>query len=418
MLPTAPLLDESDDVQASIEHNNRKLTADKIISILTQVRNDKAKSNRRWIWELMQNAKDLPVPAAWGGVSVEISHTADQLGFRHNADPFRVADLTGLIQQVSSKDSNNSNAAVTGKFGTGFISTHLLSAEIWVAGVVKRPHLGQHRRFRLLLDRSGDSSEALLDKLSTALDQVLRLDQDPSFELLPNYLAERTEADLDTNFTYALATPDSQESARVGLADLVHTLPATLVNLPQIKQVRVLTPDGAEQTYCRVTLREASAEEPVAQYQVVQTDSRRPEGLPPRCFVAYETTALRLLAEVRDFTSWELVPGTGQQPMLYRDFPLIGSEKFYYPFTLNGYGFFPNEKRDSVFLNGTEGVFKANRDLLEAAQTAALAFTDWLLAQGARHRYVLATTRLPDTDLDDDAKRWYRGLLRLKRSAN
>ena len=418
MLPTPPLTDESDDVQASIEHNNRKLTADKIISILTQVRNDKAKSNRRWIWELMQNAKDLPVPEAWGGVSVEIEHRADRLIFRHNADPFRVADLTGLIQQVSSKDSNNSDAGITGKFGTGFISTHLLSAEIWVAGVVKRPHLGQHRRFRLLLDRSGDSSEALLGKLSTALDQVLRLDQDPSFELLPNYLAERTEADLDTSFTYELATPDSQESARVGLADLVHTLPATLVNLPKIKQVRVLMPDGAEQTYRRVTLREASEAEPVAHYQVVQTDSRQPAGLPARCFVAYEIEeVLRLLAEVRDFTSWALVPGTGQQPMLYRDFPLIGSEKFYYPFTLNGYGFFPNEKRDSVFLNGTEGVFKANRDLLETAQTAALAFTDWLVAQGARHRYVLATTRLPDTDLDDDAKRWYRGQQRSWRAA-
>ena len=354
-----PVLNKIDDVQASIEHNNRKLTADKIISILNQVRNDKAKSNRRWIWELMQNAKDLPVPKAWGGVSVEIDYQSDQLTFRHNADPFRVADLTGLIQQVSSKVSDSSDTDVTGKFGTGFISTHLLSARIIVAGVVQRPLLGKHRRFQLLLDRSGESSEELLGKLSEALDRILRLDQDPAFELIEHYDTERNEANLDTSFTYALTTAESQESARIGIMDLVYTLPATLVNLPKIKQVRVLMPKGTEQIYRRITWQEESDEDPIGRYEVEQTDSRRPGDAPSRYFVTYKTIKLRLLAEVRDFNTWELVPNTGQQPMLYRDFPLIGSEKFYYPFTLNGFQFFPNERRDSVFLNGAEGVFRS-----------------------------------------------------------
>ncbi|RYC70028.1 sacsin N-terminal ATP-binding-like domain-containing protein [Spirosoma sordidisoli] len=412
MNSTNPALDERNDVQASIERNNRKLTADKIISILNQVRNDKAKSNRRWIWELMQNAKDLPVPKDWGGVSIEIEYLPDQLTFRHNADPFRVADLTGLIQQVSSKASDSSDNNVTGKFGTGFISTHLLSAKIKVAGVVKRPHIGQHRRFQILLDRSGNSSEDLLIKLSSALDQVLLLDQDPAFELIEHYDAERTENDLDTSFTYDLVTGESQESARVGLADLVHTLPATLVNLPKIKQVRVLMPNGTEQTYRRVALQDEEDNDAVSRFEVVQTDSGSPTDTPSRYFVTYETDSFRLLAEVSDFSTWKLVYNTGKQPMLYRDFPLIGSEKFYYPFTLNGYHFFPNERRDSVFLNGTEGVFQANRDILEAAQIATIAFTDWLIKQGATNRFVLATTRLPEADLDDDTKKWYRGLQR------
>ena len=278
--------------------------------------------------------------------------------------------------------------------------------------MVKRPHIGQHRRFQLLLDRSGNSSEELLDKLSSALDQVLRLDQDPAFELIEHYDAERTETDLDTSITYDLVTDESQESARVGLADVVHTLPATLVNLPRIKQVRVLMPDGTERTYRRVALQNEGDHDAVSRYEVAQTDSGSPIETPSRYFVTYETDSYRLLAEVSDFSTWKLVPNTGKQPMLYRDFPLIGSEKFYYPFTLNGYHFFPNERRDSVFLNGTEGVFQANRDILEAAQTATIAFTDWLIKQGASNRFVLATTRLPEADLDDDAKNWYRGLQR------
>ena len=41
---------------------------------------------------------------------------------------FLVGNITGLIQQVSSgKPSDSTNKRITGKFGTGFISTHLLS---------------------------------------------------------------------------------------------------------------------------------------------------------------------------------------------------------------------------------------------------------------------------------------------------
>ncbi len=49
-----------DDVDLNIRRNNYKLTADKIKQILSKVLNDPSKSYRRWVWELMQNAKDVP----------------------------------------------------------------------------------------------------------------------------------------------------------------------------------------------------------------------------------------------------------------------------------------------------------------------------------------------------------------------
>jgi len=58
------------DVDASIRKNNYKLTADKIQQILSEVRNSPSKSYKRWIWELMQNAKD--VPNKFERVSVQI----------------------------------------------------------------------------------------------------------------------------------------------------------------------------------------------------------------------------------------------------------------------------------------------------------------------------------------------------------
>src|SRR5699024_1922346 len=98
-----------------------KLTADKVIRILSDVRNERTKSRRRWIWELMQNAKD--VPNKYGAVTIKITFRDSEFIFSHNGDPFKIENITGLIQQVSSgKPSDNANRRITGKFGTGFIS--------------------------------------------------------------------------------------------------------------------------------------------------------------------------------------------------------------------------------------------------------------------------------------------------------
>jgi hypothetical protein len=60
------------------------------------------------------------------------------LSFEHNGNPFsdtdapyRFDDVTNLILPVSGKD----NEFQTGKFGTGFLSTHILSLKIRVEGV-------------------------------------------------------------------------------------------------------------------------------------------------------------------------------------------------------------------------------------------------------------------------------------------
>ena len=45
----------------------------------------------RWIWELIQNAKD--VPNEFGRCRIRIEIKDDKLIFAHNGDPFRVSDL-------------------------------------------------------------------------------------------------------------------------------------------------------------------------------------------------------------------------------------------------------------------------------------------------------------------------------------
>lgn len=64
-----------------------KQAADKIRQILSAIRNNPASSAKRWVWELMQNAKDIP--NRFGKVSIEIDLMSEnKLQFRHNGNPF------------------------------------------------------------------------------------------------------------------------------------------------------------------------------------------------------------------------------------------------------------------------------------------------------------------------------------------
>lgn len=42
-----------------IAYNNYKLTADKILQLLSQIRKNSSASAKRWVWELLKNAKDV-----------------------------------------------------------------------------------------------------------------------------------------------------------------------------------------------------------------------------------------------------------------------------------------------------------------------------------------------------------------------
>ncbi|MGI4873424.1 MAG: sacsin N-terminal ATP-binding-like domain-containing protein [Janthinobacterium lividum] len=394
-----------------MNRNNYMLSARDIFKTLKELRQNKKLSNRRWVWELLQNAKDVDNRFEW--VSVVVEHTPTHLRFRHNGNPFSIDNLTSLIQQVSSKLSDSSNKAQTGKWGTGFISTHLLATIIHVAGVVDCEGRG-YRRFSIDLDRSGATAEALLDSIRDTSRQVLQLeDNDDAFPPQPQYEERRQRTDYDTEFSYELLAPENREAAAAGIADLLLTLPSALLNVPEqkIKSVQVMQLDGSTLRFQVELVQQHGA---ITGYTV--TSSADTPGVEPthRHFYAYETSELRLLAEVMDFAAPALVPPSANQPVLYRDFPLIGSERFHFPFALNSSDFYPNERRDGIFLNAAEDwEIQRNRELLAAAQVAALDFTRWLLAQNVRNRYVLANTRVPEVPgdgLDADARKWYEQL--------
>lgn len=387
---------DTDDVDAIIRKNNYKLTADKIKQILSKVLNDPSQSAKRWVWELMQNAKD--VKNIFGQVSVQIELFEDKLVFSHNGDPFKISNITGLIQQVSSKDSSNTDGEVTGKFGTGFIATHLLSDIITVNGVVD--HKGEQKTFEVVLDRSGRTSEELLPKIEKALEKIRKIDKDSSFVIRPNYGSQRAENHLDTSFTYDLLNDEKKQAAIDGVEDLANTLPLTLVNVPKIKNVRIIDYiSNTDMVYER---------QDVEDKVCVRKSTIEIANLHTQHFITYYTDELSLSVQVLDFDSLELIDHFGKTPNLYRDFPLIGSDKFYFPYILNGYSLNPTEDRDGIPLHSESAPeHLENRALVEKAFKAAKELTQYLLAHEAKNLYVCAYSRLPNEKWQPKSKQWY-----------
>ena len=392
-----------DDPNYIEQRNNRKLTADKIRQILSKVQNNPSDSAKRWVWELMQNAKD--VPNKFGRVSLKIVLSQDKLEFKHNGDPFSLSNIFSLIQQVSSKDSSNSDEEVTGKFGTGFISTHLLSEKIDVNGIVF--HRGVHRKFHTCLDRSGRTSEEMLPKIDKALEHIRNIQDDVDFPIVYNYPSVREEQSYDTIFTYFLSSEEKQKAASLGLDDLINTLPVTLVNIPKIKSVEIIdNKKGINELYKSDLVLEDGN---IKKLKVSINSSSRERV--DRNFITYTNDDVSLAVEVDKFDNPTLLEINQDTPKLFRDFPLIGSNKYYHPYMLNGFKFNPPEDRDGIMIHALEN-FEAedNRKIIDSAFEATKAFTEWLVNHNVSNRFICAFSRLPDEKWTDFSKEWYSNL--------
>ena len=133
----------------------------------------------------------------------------------------------GILQQVSSKDSNNRDDQ-TGKFGTGFIGTHLLSGKVNIKGIVK--YKGSYKRFSIDLNRTANSSEELLKEVDSSINKFKDNMNKTNSEYENIRVYEQQQTDFDTIFEYKFDQNNNQslKIAQEGLNDLINTAPVTL----------------------------------------------------------------------------------------------------------------------------------------------------------------------------------------------
>ncbi len=394
-----------EEVRESKDYNNYKLTADKVIQKLDSVREERTKSRRRWIWELMQNAKD--VPNKYNKVSIEINLSNNLFQFKHNGDPFLVGNITGLIQQVSyGKPSNSSNRRITGKFGTGFVTTHLLSDIVYVEGIVDGLNLPP-KKFKIELNRKGDTSEELIPKIREELE---KLDNIESFETINNYHDTREEKDKPTVFSYPLIDEESRKAANIGVEDLANTLPQTLIFIDDQLKTVTINDNIHNQiiNYERVKFDEIeklNENENIIYATIKKEDSNNVRE--DFNFIIFRNEEIDLAIEVTDFERKQIKINK-KSPRLFRDFPLVGSENFQFPFLLNGTKFYPTEKRDNILLEGSENKPSSNRKILEYTIEKSKQFIEWMLKNSVGNLSHIANSGIPDSITEVSVKEWYK----------
>lgn len=359
-------------------------------------------TQRRWVWELIQNAKDVNIG---GKVRVRIEANLDDpdahVTFRHNGGAFSPENIRFLIEQVSSKDRTNDSTGrptTTGRFGTGFLTTHLLSERVVVRGVADGRGLAP-KRFKLSLDRSGAELDDIINAVQAAKESILGLDDQPE---LTRYVPGK----FNTAFRYELADKTGKNVARAGLADLDTCLPYTLVFVREVASV--------EYPNHRVSLEAIDNEKEDGEVQILSVTAADPEE-----FTDLETFSIAVLSSglttiaipvKQTADGVRILPLGPGVPRLFCDFPLLGTEAFPFPVVVNNPTFYPTEPRDGVFLTKTDRPFpqsEHNKGILEEAVALYLLLLNHASQNEWQNLYLLATVKPVQAELARLDQKWY-----------
>ncbi|MGI6319583.1 MAG: DUF3883 domain-containing protein [Bacteroidales bacterium] len=291
---------------------------------------------RRWVWELIQNAKDaaqrdLPV-------EIKINLSDDKLIFSHNGKCFTANDITFLIRQVSNKDREASEQEFdhkpTGKFGTGFLTTHLLSEQVEIIGIAKEPEL-DYRQFVLPLDRSGRTKDEIEQSVNRSIGVRDTLDEKPAYS---NYNSKY----FNTTFSYNL-NEEGKQTAEIGINDLRISLPYALAFSSMIKSVNIENQNLLYEIVNRIPLNEDIELCKIALKNNGNSDKIN--------IIKLSTNNVSIAIEIEYKNGRVFIKEFAEKlPRLFCDFPLIGTRTFNMPVIINSSDFNPTEPRDGIWL--------------------------------------------------------------------
>lgn len=322
----------------------------------------------RWPWELVQNAKDTVVhrPLDKRNVDVKFRYFIGEDGqkkiqFEHNGDQFTDKAITGLIWKFSAEKRNETtedglsrDKQSTGRFGTGFMTTHALSLTVDVSGSMYNGDKGVERNVSVdfTLHREGPTDQDYRDGVD-------RTEKEMKFgekEILQ-------EEELPTCFTYHLRNEINEQAAETGLNNVRLNSAQTMLFCPTIRSITI--DDLINNNKFRI-LRQGSKylNDDVKETMFVEESNEK--GPICRRFISIEVDEpsaelsnywkvdnrhLRLHVAVEVDKDDCILPIPVTSPSVYCSLPLIGFEKMSLPFYINSNDFEPKTERTSLFLN-------------------------------------------------------------------
>ena len=296
-------------------------TAQGILNHLRELESNRARMQGRWIWELLQNARDASHDDNTHlDASVELG--GGNLVFRHNGRGFSMEEVAHLIYHGSTKLEDEDTI---GQYGSGFLTTHLLSPEIDVSG-----QLNDGRPFDFRLKREIVSAKALSDSMDKAWNEF-----DASSEAVPD--------SFTTQFRYPLVE-ESVGAVEEGIATLKQCAPFVVVFNRQFRSIRIESPEGSTtfEVVKRVTLQKG--------LEAVTVGVTEHGVLREQEYLLAEGNRASVTIPVSQTDDGAMCLPLHNVPRLFLGFPLVGTEMFSFPSVINSFEFTPTENRDGVYL--------------------------------------------------------------------
>ena len=342
-------------------------TAQSVLNHLKSLELSRARVRTRWIWELLQNARDTS-PSLDGELVTSIVQKENEIIFQHNGGSFTLEEIAHLIYHGSTKVENSETI---GQYGSGFLTTHLLSPEIDISGQIE-----DGRRFDFKLRREVGSVSELSESMQCA---VSNFENSLSWEPITDKFT--------TEFRYPLAG-DAFEVVDAGIEALRNYAPYVVAFNQNFSAIHIKTIGGSTNfevveripmeraDFERVTVSETeNGNQKVREYLLAHGDKAS-------ISIPMESTADgRRCLPILD------------TPRLFLGFPLIGTESFSFPAVINSFKFTPTDNRDGVPLGQSNDQTGINEAIIKEASDLLTELLGFIASLDWKGTYLL--TKIP-----------------------
>ncbi len=300
------------------------------LSTIFQNEDNRHKYARRWIWELIQNARDSQKTGV--NISVFFDESMRRVSFSHDGKCFDRLSLLRLITQISDKIEGEDN---TGRFGTGFITTNLISKTIYIAGAYIKED-GTNIEFNFTLDRSAWSADKKTNEF------VFELKQQIQAAIIDLDILENSRNCLTSNkltcFSYPIVDDDALKSVKIGIQDLDRQLPLVMAFNPSINSLKVNT----DVFHCRSASEEnITSDIKLSRFLIVKNQKFFKSLL--------VFTDVKRKSQIAFYATDKQLEGyPDETPRLFCRFPMVGTESFGLPIVFNSELFEVTETRDTI----------------------------------------------------------------------
>ena len=373
--------------EMALKEQHSRNEARRIRTLVGQAHSSPHSARMRWPFELLQNALDAGPRDDRSVVTVRFSREPTKIVFEHDGAPFILQDLAALLSGGSSKEFESETT--TGRFGTGFLVTHVLAERTRLRGLLELETGCE--LFDLTLDRGGDE-DAILANIQHSQEAIRGAVPVPE-------PAEVKSAVLE----YACSEDDAWLP---GLTELRRTLPYLYGTRRRLGHVELRIRDDDIETWEPLETHRTTIDGGYLECRSIAVTGKGSTKRQLRVYrfaVGQEASAAALVLTEQTPQGLQVcLPETGA-PRVFREYPLGASGFLPLNLVLDG-KFDPDQERSGLLMSPKD------RDLLRQALSAAVVAVEYAIGQKWKDAHWLAYAGCPETGFNPtntEEKDWW-----------